>query len=206
MSRPIDPEHFRRWANERGIGPDRQYPDSGCLSYDPDRQLWWFWKFPTTPACWPHFATSLLAGLEPWQSCAVWFRGGTWPDLSETGHTNDELRAMFLRFSGVPSRFEGAIEYDWEEQSEVVAWLFVQMAFCHEPEDDLFIIPDHGRGILHLDHHSVIHASFRERGLARSFIYAMKAANYHLPTELPDPTFKRPRWMKGPRPDPDQAG
>ena len=57
-------------------------------------------------------------------------------------------------------------------------------------------MPDHGRYLLQTDHHNVIHAIFRHEEDVNRWVAEMERRGFALPGEVPDPTFKQPKWMK----------
>jgi len=78
-----------------------------------------------------------------------------------------------------------------------VAVMFAFMLPCWCPPDDLYLVPDHGRQYLQVNHHEVVHAEFRDEARLLEFVACLEGKGYALPTEVPDGTFKRPAWMQG---------
>jgi hypothetical protein len=54
---------FLKWANDRGMGLDDQYPESAVLSFKPDLQQDRFWEIPSNPEQRPYFVASILSLL-----------------------------------------------------------------------------------------------------------------------------------------------
>ena len=206
--RVVETDEFLQWAGERGLGLDERYNEPRCLVYKPDRDVWRFWGVPRSPRACTEFFGCLLDGAGPWASCRLWFRGGRWPDQVKHDHTesNEEVRAAVLRSFGIASLSPGAIELDRSERDQILTIAFLQTAFGWMSYDDLFIVPDHAHSFLWLDHHGVVHVEFQHERIMNPFILHMQTHGHALPTRPPDATFKRPRWMKEPRSDPDQAG
>lgn len=154
---------------------------------------------PSDPSAWPHFAASLLDGLDEWDSGFLWPRSdGRWPDPAQSQSYNEGVRDVLLRGAGIPGGWGGAVRFGRDEEEALVAVLYAFLAFGWCVDDDLFFVPDHGRQLLHTDHHDVIHVECASEERVQRLVAHMVEAGYELPTELPDWTFKRPAWMGGP--------
>jgi hypothetical protein len=186
-------EEFLRWAAGVGIDFDPRYPDTLCLV--PPRDHARFWALPGDPATWPHFVGSLLEGLDEWGAGFLWPRPGRWPQGRKSRSRKEGVRDVVLRGAGVPDGWAGPVRYRREEEEAVIAVLFAYLAFGWCGDDDLFFIPDHGRQLLQTDHHDVIHVECATEERVQELVSHMAGEGYLLPTELPDPTFKRPAWM-----------
>lgn len=68
----VPSEDFLCWAAGVGIGDHPCYPNSGCLSLLPPCEHARFWVLPPDPEDLPHFAASLLDGLDEWNSGFLW--------------------------------------------------------------------------------------------------------------------------------------
>jgi hypothetical protein len=77
-----------------------------------------------------------------------------------------------------------------------VTLLFSTTIFGWSVGDDLYVVPDHARHLLQTDHHGVIHLKFRTQTDLNSCVEEMHRRGFSLPDELPDETFKQPKWMK----------
>jgi hypothetical protein len=196
----VSRETFFAWAFKLDIGLDPHYPDSGCLSIVPPRSHARFWVFPGDPAEGFHFAATLLAGLDEWESAHLWPRSGCWPESRKPWPHNEAIRNVVLRGAGVPGGWPGAVRLLHSEEDELLAVLFVYLAFGWCVDDDLFLIPDHGQQLLQTDHHGVIHVECTSEERVLTMVEYMADAGYDLPTEVPDPTFRRPAWMTSDQP------
>ena len=116
-------------------------------------------------------------------------------ELSREQEASETTWGAIRQGLGIPEGFKGAIRCTQEERARLIGVVFTHMVFGWGTTDDLFILPDHARQILHTDHHDVIHVSFAEGAAISPFVAAMKGQGYELPTELPDETFKRPGWL-----------
>jgi len=182
-------EAFLQRAADVGIGFDSRYPDSGSLSILPPCDHARFWVLPTDLATLPHFITSLLHGLDEWSSGCLWPRCGIWRA------DNDDERDALLPSLGIPDNLAGAVRFANDEEDAVITILNAFLAFGWCGTDDLYFIPDHGRQLMHTDHHDVIHVECASEERVMKLVARMTEAGYKLPTELPDATFRRPAWM-----------
>jgi hypothetical protein len=192
----IDTDQFLNWARGFDIGFDERYPGARSLVYLPGPRLSRFWMFPDDGAAWPHFAACFLEGIDPWQQFLLWPRAGRWPVAPEAGGWwNEAVRDVVLRGASIPRAWSGAARFGREEVAAVVAVMFAAMLAGGFP-DDLYLVPDHGRQFLQVNHHDVVHAEFREEARLLEFVAYLEAKGHALPTEVPDATFKQPPWMR----------
>ena len=192
----ISPDEFLEWSRRRSIEPDKRYAPPQCLVYVLKARHHRFWEVPERPAAIPYFVSHLLVGLGRWSHCHVWPRGGVWPQAEGTDRPDDRVRDVMLRGVGIPGGFEGAVRYGEDELDRLITVVFAQLLFGWSVPDDLFVIPDHGRQFLQTDHHGVVHVNFAEQAFIELFVKHMADQDYSLPTDLPDATFRRPKWMK----------
>jgi hypothetical protein len=188
-------EDFLRWAAGVGIGFDPRYPESRLLCLLPPREHARFWVLPPEPSAWPHFAASLLGGLDEWDSGLLWPRSGRWPDPARSHSDQEAVRDVLWRGAGIPGGWAGAVRLGREEEAALVAVLYGALAFGWCVDDDLFFVPGHGRQLLQTDHHDVVHFECASDERVQRLVGHMAAAGYELPTEPPDGTFRRPAWM-----------
>jgi hypothetical protein len=192
----LSPDDFLRWAEGLNVGPDDRYAPPARLVYVPHRSHDRFWELPERAAGVPFFAAHMLTGLERWSDCRVWPRGGGWPAADdEPARVADEVHHVILGSAGVPAGQEGGVRYERDELDRLVTLVFGQAVFGWCVRDDVFVIPDHGRFILEVDHHKVIHVQFRDGTDVARYVDHMAGEKYFLPEEVPDATFKRPEWM-----------
>jgi hypothetical protein len=110
-----------------------------------------------------------------------------------------------LRGAGIPDGWTGAIGFEREEESLLIAVVFVHLLFGWCVDDDLYFVPNHGRQVLQTDHHGVIHARCRSEARVLELVAHMKEQGYELPTEPPDATFRWPAWMSGQKEEKKEA-
>ena len=190
--KPIPAEEFLSWAAQRGIHAD----EAKLFRMLPNRDHARFWVFPPDPAMLPYFVATLLDGLDEWATAFLWPRSGSWPEYGKSQSKNEAVRDVVLRGLGVPSGFSGAMQFDRKEEDALITLLFVYLIFAWCVDDDLVLVPDHGRQLLQTDHHDVIHAECLSEVRIQQLIAHMASEGYDLPTELPDDTFRRPIWME----------
>ena len=95
----------------------------------------------------------------------------------------------------IPDGTEGAVRFEAAEADLVKDLIGNVMSLGWCVDDDLLVIPDHGRQILKTDHHGVVHVNFASESRVEEYVRHMARAGFLLPTDTPDDTFRRPRWM-----------
>jgi len=188
---------FFTWASRAGIGINPRYPASGFISLIPSRRHARFWELPADSVRWPHFVATMVAGLDEWKTAYLWPRSGGWPAAPEEWSHNEAARDVLLHSIGIPRGWAGAVRLIRGEQDKLLAVLTTYCTFGGCVDDDLFFVPDHGKQLLHSDHHDAIHVECASKKRLLQLVKHMAEAGFDLPTELPDPTFKRPAWMTG---------
>lgn len=187
-------KQFMEWATGLMIGPDERHEEPRCLVYHPHRQFDRFWEIPESFQELAWFAAHVIDGLDPWSYCRAWPRGGYWPSSEESG--NDKEREGLLEAAGIEPDKHCALEYLPEERPRMIALVVLQLHYAQNMNDDVFLLPDHGRQFIHCDHHNVLHMRFADPGQLLPFITHMEANGYFLPEEVPDDLFARPSWME----------
>ena len=187
---------FLVWAAGLSVGPHPDYPDHLALLPPADHAR--FWVLPGDPATWPHFVSALLNNLDPWASGCLWPRSGRWPATAECLTRNERVRQVTLRGAGVPDGWAGALRFDRAEVDVAIAVLSAFLTYGWHSPDDVWFVPDHGRQVLQTDHHGVIHVECRDEERMVALVAHMERAEYPLPPEPPDGTFKWPAWMSPP--------
>jgi hypothetical protein len=191
-------DEFLGWAKQRGIGVNSRYSDpaQSCfwlhiLSGGGERR---FWAFPFEARELLVFVTSILKALDPWESCRVLKRVGSW-SYAEDGEGQD----LVLESIGIPEGFGGSVEFLASEGATLLLLLVTQLAFASNPGDDLWVVPDHGRQVIFTDHDGAVHLLFAAPEHMGSFVEAMRENGFPLPDEPPNESLRWPNWM-GPKP------
>lgn len=189
-------DQFLRWAKCRGIVLDPRYPESAVLSFDPPAVEDRFWEVPPEPERRPYFISSLLDLAGDWESCFCWRHLGSWPKVPDPGRLNDRIEHQILSGIGLAIGSADVVEFRRNEIDRLITLLFSTTIFGWSVGEDLYVVPDHARQIIQTDHHEVIHVSCRSAVDMERFIAGMKGIGFDLPEEIPDATFKTPKWME----------
>jgi len=192
----IDESTFLRWAEREGLCLDERYPRSAVLTFRQDTSVARFWEVPPEPERRPFFIASLLALMGEWRSCYAWRHLGSWPQSADPRRINDVIELQILKGLQLPLGTADVVEIARAELPTLVTLIFSTTIFGWTVGDDLYIIPNDARYVLHTDHHGVIHVVFREAADVERWVTAMEANEFALPQDVPDETFKRPSWMK----------
>jgi hypothetical protein len=187
---------FLAWAQQRGLVIDPRYPGSASLTFVPDRQFSRLWVVPSEPQLRPQFLLFMLDAFGTWDSYRCWKHLGSWPAESDQESINDQIEHSIFRGIGLPEGTSHIVEFDYSERVPLITLLLATTIFGFAAGDDLFLVPDTARGILQTDHHGAIHAAFREEAPMSEFIRGMERKGYSLPDDVPDETFKFPKWMR----------
>jgi hypothetical protein len=179
--RLVTPSSFFATCRRYGI---KTHPQEGgppqCVVYaEPLRQSR-FWPRPEAVEL-PYFLWLLLEGLDPWQACYVWPRGGRWNAADADASAGDRVRARIVAGAGVPAGRKGALLFERDETAALLTVLFAQAVFGWSVPDDLFLVPDHGRQIVWVEHHDVIHVDFADSARADALVEHMATKDYPLP-------------------------
>lgn len=191
---------FLEWAGGVGVGFDDRYPDARHLTLILACDHRRFWALPDYFTAWPNFIASLLDGLDPWSTLTVWPRSQRWPHSRTAEDIDERVRDVMFRGAGIPVGWPGAVRFEKRELDSVLGIVFVTFTFGWCSLDDLCLVPDHGRQLIHTDHHDVAHVGCRDEARVQTFVAHMNARGYPLPVAPPDATFRWPEWM-GPEPD-----
>ncbi|HUI30195.1 MAG TPA: hypothetical protein VLX91_08250 [Candidatus Acidoferrales bacterium] len=178
-----------------GIEIDLRYPQSSDLSYgtyDYSR----FWLVPQEARRIPYFVKTIIESIDEWQFVHIWKHRGSWTTKIKGERINDDLQSIIFAGIGIPDATADIILLDRNESTRLIALMFNQLVFGWGVQDDIYIIPDHRNAIVKTSHHNVIHTEFPTETLLNKFIDSMTKEGFDLPRDIPDATFKRPKWMK----------
>jgi len=189
---------FLAWVQQRGLGLDPRYPDSAFLTLMPDPQFDRFWIVPPEPERRPYFLQCMIEAFGGWSSYHCWRHLGSWPAKPDECRINDQIEHAIFRGIGLPAGSADVVEFDASERVQLVTLRFATTVFGWSVGEDIFLVPDTARGILQTDHHGVIHASFKEEATMNAFVQRMEEEEFPLPEDVPDATFKIPKWMQNP--------
>ena len=193
----ISEAKFLEATAELGIVLDDRFPHSRSLIFSQNPDVDRFWLVPREPERRPAFIDSILELMGDWSSCYAWRHKGEWPAGCDPLRTNDVIEFEILSGLGMPRGTTDAVEFNRSEVSKLIVLVFSTTIFGWSVHEDLHIVPNHGRFFAQTDHHNVIHVSFRNASDCLQFVNDMEIYGFPLPTELPDATFGRPKWMPG---------
>lgn len=197
----VPADDFLNWVATKQIGPDMRFDEPRSIVFQHDASDSRFWMPPAEIGRWPAFLKHILVGLAPEFPCFLWPRGGGWTyceadELDAQTHAADRVRTTILRGAGIKNKNDGAIRACAADLDTVLSILFAQLSFGASVWDDVFVIPEHGRAIIHVEHHDVVHVECTDTVEMQNFIAHMASKGFELPEEPPDRTFKWPSWMK----------
>lgn len=187
---------FLTWAERSGFQLDPRYPESAVLTFRPYSDYHRFWVVPIEPERRPYLIASLIECMGEWQACYAWRHLGSWPSSAGPERVNDVVELRILEGLGIPLGTNAVIEFQTSEFDKLLTLVFATTIFGWSVGEDLYVVPDHGRHLLQTDHHGVVHVSFRTEDALQACVEEMERRGFTLPDEVPDPTFKQPRWMK----------
>jgi hypothetical protein len=152
-----------------------------------------FWKQPLEVHDQLTLLTAILDGLGSFGDCWLVKRIWTWSDPGIEG-------SDFYPTIGVPVGYDGGVELPREDRATLLLILLAQMGFPSNVAADLWLIPDHGRQVVFVDHEGAVFVVFADRAEIAGFVRRMEQAGFPLPTSPPDESFYWPHWM-GPKPE-----
>lgn len=120
---------------------------------------------------------------------------GSWPSEATPDRVNDTVEFQILSGLGIPMGTADIVQFDRAEIDRLVTLLFSTTVFAWSVGEDLYVIPDHAHYLMKTSHHDVVNLSFRGDVQLQQFVKGMKDVEFPLPVEVPDSTFKRPKWM-----------
>jgi hypothetical protein len=194
----VTESEFWQWAATRGVDSDPKHFESGVLVFRANSESR-FWVVPREPGRRPYFLASLIDLMEDWQSCYVWRPRGSWPDAKRVadlgGNINDEVELLILKGLGLPIGTAAVVEFARAERGALVTLLFATSALDLSPNENTYVVPDHGRQILLTNELGVVHASFTDRRDVDRCVAEMASNGFDLPDKVPHPLLRRPKWM-----------
>jgi hypothetical protein len=187
----VDSDAFLAAMQGAGIAPR---PASFALSFGRYEETDRFWVWPWPPQDVLGLVTAVLQHIAPVAYCDAWRPGGVWHE--DDPSFIDSVRNVMLRAFNIPATHRGALRFDRSESADVCALVSAFAVAGWNVNDDLCLVPDHARFIVRVSHHAVLHVESRDAELVEPLIAHMASKGWHLPTEVPDETFKIPSWMR----------
>lgn len=189
-------DSFLNWAKHKGLTLDNRYPNAAVLRFEECEGDDRFWEVPHEPERRPYFIATLLDLAEEWSSCFCWRHLGSWPEAPDPGRLNDRIEYTILKGIGLPLGTRRIAEFGRADLDDLITLVFSTTIFGWSVGEDLYLVPDHAGQIIQTDHHGVVHVSSRSSEDIARFVEGMKAHGFDLPQEVPDSTFKPPKWVR----------
>lgn len=192
----LSEEAFLEIVRAKGITISADYPDCAFLDYGSATEGR-YWVVPPEPERRPRFILALLNLMGDWDNCFAWRHDGSWPDVSnpETREWCNPVDLCILTNLGMPMGTADVVEFERAELDLLATLIFTSTVFGWSRNSDLIIVPEHGRQVLGVDHHNVIHAFCSNAQEMERWIKEMAKQGFPLPTKPPDGTFYRAPWM-----------
>jgi hypothetical protein len=187
-------DEFLQRAAGLGIELDTRFEPPQTLTYVTSQSASRFWPTPVDLDELLVFLTGALEALDPWTSCWVYKRAAGWFSAED-----EDQRGKVLQSIGIPAGSADVLSIDAGERASLLLALLTQVGFGWKVTDDVFVVPEHGRQLLWIDHAEAVFVLFRDAAAVESFVAAMAAAGFPLPSEPPNTSFAWPDWM-GPKP------
>lgn len=163
----IGNNEFEAWIRDLGITfDDRGGPNVHAAPLCSD------WPWPEHQESWPHFVSSLLQGIDPWETIVVWPRAGHWllpPNNIEAG---------VIRRGDAPKGWAGGVRFSREEVHAAIAVTFVHMSFGWCMPHDLFLIPNHGRQHIEVNHDELAYVNCQSESRVDAFVTHMTTMGF----------------------------
>jgi hypothetical protein len=173
----VSKEAFHKWAESRELIIEPEYCGIVKFAHDQGDSRWWSLPFDTRERL--AMLTISLDQMESWESCWVYKRGGGWsfsrtdrPDLNECGVDT------IIRWTGIPNSHIGALVFSPQDRAKLALTLLAFDEYGWNVNYDLFVVPDHGKQILWVDHEDAIIVQFADKEQIASYVERMTASGF----------------------------
>ena len=131
-----------------------------------------------------------------WQECYAWRHLGRWADSADPSRINEVVELQILEGLGMPLGTADVVSFARAELGRLLTLMFSTTIFGWSVGDDLYVVPDHSRCILKIDHHRVIHVSCRTAADIDTWVKGMRSADTRFQMISRIRLFKTPGWMR----------
>lgn len=114
---------------------------------------------------------------------------GSWPETADPARINDVIELKILEGLKLPLGTANIVNFNKSEINALITLIFSTTIFGWSVGEDLYIVPEHAKNIVEVNHHGVIYVSFRTEDSMRAYIKGMKKHEFHLPKEVLDDIF-----------------
>lgn len=199
----LDLNEFAEWVRQHVAGVDGWGGPPHAPEFSRPTSASRFWCTRNAAHEELYTVASILQALDPWEKVWAWKNDPTWSFVLDDEDSPDpryiwstqHVWANIVHGLGIPQNFRGVIGFHGAELHVLLTLLFAQMHFGGCVDDDVFVLPDHGKQIVMISHHDVIHVSFVEGSRVDKFVDDLAREGIQLPDRPPDQTFKIPDWM-----------
>ena len=186
-------DDFLKWAEPYGIGLHPLY--TSLLSYKDHGDDTRFWALPYDTGQKIALIVASLELVDPWKTAWVYKREDPWESGDYVVNYDPEMsRRPIIMSIGIPNGFDSVVLFEEDDRAKLLLLLVTQSAFMSNCTDDLFIVFDHGRHFLWLDHEGAVFVIFADPTQVAKFVEKMKAGGFELPTDPPSGFSWQP-WM-----------
>jgi hypothetical protein len=165
----ISKRDFLQGFAPRRIVLDARYSPPQTLVFEGQVELHRSWQMPERVKDIPRWIMALVDALHPENQLFIFPRAGAWGS-GNTLHLF-QMAAIFASCGVKPSGDE-VIQADEAERDAVESLVFLALVHRGTVSDDIFLIPDHGRAILYVDHHVALHVEFADAEFMDQFLAA----------------------------------
>jgi hypothetical protein len=158
---------FLRDFAAHGIALDSRYSPPQTLVFKGAHDMSWSWDMPGAVKDLPRWITALVDATRADNKIYLFPRDGAW-----TSGDSLKIFQMGVIFSvfGLKPAGDEVVLAEEAERDAVESLLFFSLVHGGRVSDDVFLIPDHAKVVLHADHHEAVHAEFGDADFMNRFL------------------------------------
>jgi hypothetical protein len=146
---------------------DARYAPPQTLAFQGGPKGEWSAELPGDAKAVPRWIASLIDAVRPEKSVYLYPRDGGW----KSGDSQKLfLQSAIFKSCGIAPVGNEVIVASESERDAVEALFFMSLVYGGTVSDDIFLVPDHSKIILYADHHSAIHAEFRDEDFMMKYL------------------------------------